>query len=156
MTLEQALAFKINGKALRDMSQGDWRQWLKRMRAEHAMLEAMDERDLTDETQQRFHAIADRLGDLIAALGHHLLRLTLSRNLLPMRCDYPGRAPRAPLKGGIVVQSFAGNLPLCRSIPFVTLDAPACSRSSQDDDGNNHPVLPHAVAMKHGCCCAWG
>jgi len=38
MTLEQALAFKISGKALRDMSKDDWRQWLKRTRTEKEVL----------------------------------------------------------------------------------------------------------------------
>ena len=62
-----------NGKALQDMSIGDWRQWFKRIQAERAMLEAMldamDERDITDEQDQHFHATADRLGDLIAAIN---------------------------------------------------------------------------------------
>jgi hypothetical protein len=59
-----------NGKALRDMSIEDPRQWLKRIQAERAMLEAMlDERDITDEQDQHFHATADRLGDLIAAIN---------------------------------------------------------------------------------------
>jgi hypothetical protein len=69
MTLEQALAFRIDGVALRDMSKDDWRKWLKRIREEHKMLEAMDERDITDEQDQRFHASADRLGDLITTIG---------------------------------------------------------------------------------------
>jgi len=68
MTLEQALAFKISGKQLRHMSVDDWRRWLKRIRAEHAMLEAADEREITDEQDQRFHASADRLGDLQGTL----------------------------------------------------------------------------------------
>jgi hypothetical protein len=33
------------------------------------MLEAMGEADITDEQDRRFHASADRLGDLITALG---------------------------------------------------------------------------------------
>jgi hypothetical protein len=49
MTLEQALAFKINGKQLRHTSTDDWRQWLRRMRAEYEMLKATDERHTTDE-----------------------------------------------------------------------------------------------------------
>jgi ribosome assembly protein YihI (activator of Der GTPase) len=51
------------------MSKDDWRQWLKRIRAERVMLETMDERDITDEQDQRFHASADRLDDLMTALG---------------------------------------------------------------------------------------
>ena len=51
------------------MSADDWRQWLRRIRAEYAMLAAMDERHITDEQDQRFHAAADRLGDLMTALG---------------------------------------------------------------------------------------
>jgi hypothetical protein len=62
-----------NGKALRDTSIEDPRQWLKRIQAERAMLEAMleamVERDITDEQDQHFHATADRLGDLIAAIN---------------------------------------------------------------------------------------
>ena len=69
MTLEQALAFEIAGKQLRRMSADDWRQWLKRIRAEYAMLAVMDERHITNEQDQRFHAAADRLGDLMTALG---------------------------------------------------------------------------------------
>ena len=69
MTLEQALAFKLYGKQLRDMSTDDWRQWLKRIRAERKMLETISHSDITDEQDQRFHASADRLGDLITALG---------------------------------------------------------------------------------------
>jgi len=68
MTLEQALAFKLYGKQLRDMSTDDWRQWLTRIRAEQAMLAATDERDITDEQDQHFHASADRLTDLQEAL----------------------------------------------------------------------------------------
>jgi len=33
------------------------------------MLDAMDEHDITDEQDQHFHATADRLGDLIAAIN---------------------------------------------------------------------------------------
>ena len=69
MTLEQALAFEIYGKQLRHMSTDDWRQWLRRHNAEGAMLAAMDERDITDEQDQRFHATADRFDDLMTALG---------------------------------------------------------------------------------------
>ena len=62
-----------NGEALRDMSIEDQRQWLKRIQAERAtleaMLEAMDERDITDEQDKHFHATADRLDDLIAAIN---------------------------------------------------------------------------------------
>jgi len=36
---------------------------------EHAMLVAMDERNITDEQDQRFHATADRIDDLITALN---------------------------------------------------------------------------------------
>jgi hypothetical protein len=68
MTPEQALAFKIAGKQLRHMSE-DWRQWLRRIRAECMMLAAMSEADVTDEQDQSFHASADRLGDLMTALG---------------------------------------------------------------------------------------
>jgi hypothetical protein len=68
MTLEQALAFQVGGKALRDMSKDDWRQWLKRTRAEQVMFEAADERRITAEQDQRFHASADRLADLEEAL----------------------------------------------------------------------------------------
>jgi hypothetical protein len=69
MTLEQALAFKIAGKQLRHMSADDWRKWVRRFNAEYAMLAAMDERHITDEQDQHFHASADRLGDLMTALG---------------------------------------------------------------------------------------
>ena len=69
MTLERALAFKINGKALRDMSTEDWRQWLRRFNAEVAMLAALNERDISPEEDQHLHASADRLGDLMTALG---------------------------------------------------------------------------------------
>jgi len=58
-----------NGEALRDMSIEDQRQWLKRIQAERVMLGAMDERDITDEQDQHFHATADRLDDLIAAIN---------------------------------------------------------------------------------------
>ena len=46
MTLEQALAFEIAGKQFRHMSVDDWRQWLRRIRAEYAVLAAMDERHM--------------------------------------------------------------------------------------------------------------
>ena len=68
MTLEQALAFKLYGKQLRHMSADDWRQWLRRLNAEGAMLAGVDEREITDEQDQRFHAGADRLADLAEAL----------------------------------------------------------------------------------------
>ena len=68
MTLEQALAFKLYGKQLRHMSTDDWHQWFRRFNAEGAMLAAMDERHITDEQDQHFHASADRLGDLMTAL----------------------------------------------------------------------------------------
>ena len=49
MTLEQALAFKVSGKQLRHMSGDDWRQWLKRIRAEHKMLNEMSGSNFTEE-----------------------------------------------------------------------------------------------------------
>ena len=69
MTLEQALALKLYGKQLRHMSVDDWSQWLRRLHAEGAMLAGLDERDITDEQDQRFHASADRFDDLMTALG---------------------------------------------------------------------------------------
>jgi hypothetical protein len=69
VTLEQALAFKLYGKQLRHMRSDDWRQWLKRVRAEYQMLEEIDERNITDAQDQRFHASADRFDDLMTALG---------------------------------------------------------------------------------------
>jgi hypothetical protein len=47
MTLEQALAFKIAGKQLWHMSEDDWRQWLRRTRAEYRMLRETDDRDIS-------------------------------------------------------------------------------------------------------------
>jgi hypothetical protein len=70
VTLEQVLNFRMsNGKRLRDLSADDWRQWLKRIRAEYAMLVARNERDITDEEDRHLHAVADRLDDLITAMG---------------------------------------------------------------------------------------
>jgi len=63
------VVIKISGKQLRHMSEDDWRQWLRRIRAKYAMLVAMDKRHIADEQDQRFHASADQLGDLITALG---------------------------------------------------------------------------------------
>jgi hypothetical protein len=69
LTLQQALNFCMpNGKALRDMSADDWRQWVRRFYAEYEMLEEMDERHITNEQDQRAHARADRLADLQEAL----------------------------------------------------------------------------------------
>jgi hypothetical protein len=68
MTLEQALAFKIDGKPIRDMTVDDWRRWLRRIRGERMMLATMSEADVTDEQDQSFHASADRLGDTLTAL----------------------------------------------------------------------------------------
>jgi hypothetical protein len=69
MTLEQALAFKISGKQLRHMSEDDWRQWLRRVRAEYRMPLETDERDISPEEDQYLHAAADRLDDVMTALG---------------------------------------------------------------------------------------
>jgi hypothetical protein len=70
MTLEQALAFRIYGKALREMkSPSDWRRLLLRIEERQAMMDAFWRHQWDDEMDQRAHAGADRLGDLITALG---------------------------------------------------------------------------------------
>jgi hypothetical protein len=61
-------AFKISGKQFRRMSEDDWRQWLRRMRAEYRMLLETDERDISPEEDQHPHAAADRLDDAMTAL----------------------------------------------------------------------------------------
>ena len=50
------------------MSEDDWRQWLKRMRAEYRMLLETDERDISPKEDQHLHAAADRLDDVMSAL----------------------------------------------------------------------------------------
>jgi hypothetical protein len=70
MTLEQALNFRVpSGKRVRNMSARDWRQFFERARAERAMLDTIAARDITDEEDQHLHAAADRLDDLMTALG---------------------------------------------------------------------------------------
>jgi len=87
MTLEQALAFKINGKQLRHMSEDDWRRFHQRLVNQQAMMDAFWRHQWDDEMDQRAHAQADRLADLQEALRV----ISRSGNLLPMFGDDPGR-----------------------------------------------------------------
>jgi hypothetical protein len=70
MTVEQALNFRMpNGKALKDMSPGDWHLELERIRAEQAKTDALWRAGhWTEEAEQKAHAAADRLHDLTIAI----------------------------------------------------------------------------------------
>ena len=70
MTLEQALAFRIYGKALREMkSPSDWQRLFLKIEEQQAMMDAFWRHQWDDEMNQRAHASADQLADLMTALG---------------------------------------------------------------------------------------
>jgi len=70
MTLEQALAFRIYGKALREMkSPSDWRRLFLKIEQRQMLMDAFFRHQWDDEMDQLAHAIADRLADLMTALG---------------------------------------------------------------------------------------
>ena len=70
MTLEQALAFRIYGKALREMkSPSDSQRLFLKIEQRQMMMDALWRHQWDDEMDQRAHASADRLGDLMTAVG---------------------------------------------------------------------------------------
>jgi hypothetical protein len=70
MTLEQALAFRIYGKALREIkSPSEWRRLFLKIEERQAMMGAFWRHQWDDEMDQRAHASADQLDDLMTALG---------------------------------------------------------------------------------------
>jgi hypothetical protein len=69
MTLEQALAFKIYGKALRDMkSPSDWRRLFRKIEEQEELMDVFWRHQWDDSMDQSAHASADRLADLEQAL----------------------------------------------------------------------------------------
>ena len=71
MTLERALAFRVPwiGKQLRHMKTHDWHRFYRRLVHNEAMMDAFWRHQWDDEMDQRAHASADRLADLVTALG---------------------------------------------------------------------------------------
>jgi hypothetical protein len=70
MTVQQALAFvpPYSSKPLRDMSRHDWSRMFRKIDEHQTMTDAFWRHQWDDEMDQRAHASADRLDDLIKAL----------------------------------------------------------------------------------------
>ena len=71
MTLEQALAFRVPwiGRQLRHMKADDWRRFYQRLVDNQMMMDAFWRHQWDDEMDQWAYAQADRLADLMTALG---------------------------------------------------------------------------------------
>jgi hypothetical protein len=71
MTLEQALSFRVPwvGKQLRHMQARDWHRFYRRLGDNQMMMDAFWRHQWDDAMDQRAHASADRLADLMTALG---------------------------------------------------------------------------------------